>query len=184
MNNIPIFHWLSIYPLSILLFYCVIFSVRLFALLHEFVCFLNTFVYFCMRVNAFACVCMKFYRVYKHFHVSFSHVYFFVCLYAFSCVCVRFNVRLCMLLHVFTCVYVHFVRLYMCLCPLLHEYMWVYVSLTEVCVYFQVRITCVIYAFLCYIIQMHAVHPLSPCVARTHSISIYPLRINSYNSNI
>ena len=125
-----------------------------------------------MHLRACKCICMKFYRVYKHFHVSFSHVYFFVCLYAFSCVCVRFNVRLCMLLHVFTFVYVHFVRLYMCLCQLLHAYMWVYVSLTEVCVFSSAYYMCYICISMLYNTNPRRASKCTPCPHGTGTLDI------------
>ena len=131
---------------------CVIFSVRLFAFLHEFVCFLNTFVYFCMRINVFVSVCMKFYIVYKNFQVSLCTCEFlrvFMCIimrlrafvYVFACVLMRLRAFWHALIYLYTCV---------CVCCYMHI-----CELNGVCVRFQVRITLVIYAFVCYIIQMH-----------------------------
>ena len=160
MNNIPIYPLVTNIFTTYIIIYACFFSMRLFAFLHEFVCFLNTFVYFCMRVNAFACVCMR------------VCVRFWVCLCAFSCV----FVRLTMFFHVFTCVYVHFG---MCLCTFIHAFVsvitCVYVSLTDVCVFSSA-----------YYMSYICVCMLYNTNAWAHSIPIYPLCINSYhyNSNI
>ena len=68
--------------------------------------------YFCMRINVFACVCMKFY---KHIHVSLCACEFlrvFMCItmhllafvYVFACVYMRLRVFWHALIYVYTCV--------------------------------------------------------------------------------
>ena len=68
-NISPTYKWLIIQILTNLNLIYIIFVFHSY-FIHEFLCFLNTFVYFCMRINAVTTtwVCVLFACVYLHYH--------------------------------------------------------------------------------------------------------------------
>ena len=138
MNNILIYPLVTNISTTYIII-IVIFSVRFFCILHEFVCFLNMFMYFCNRVNAFACVRIKFYLVYDHFHVS-------------SCTCEFLRVFMCIIMRMLAFVYVFCMCSHAFMCMLACGYVRLYMRIWEynmVCVRFQVCFTWVICYMLC-----------------------------------